>query len=168
MTDSPSGHKARRTLVAGIGNIFLGDDGFGCEVVRHVADAGLPDGVQVVDYGIRGMHLAYDLLDGWDALVLVDALPDRGAPGALEVLEVRPDDVAHGGLDAHGMDPAAVLAGVGVLGGRLPPTTVVGVQVADVDEGMGLSAVVAASVPAAVDAVRALLARGACRVEEVR
>jgi hydrogenase maturation protease len=168
MTDSPSGHGARRTLVAGIGNVFLGDDGVGCEVVRRVADGAVPDGVQVVDYGIRGMHLTYDLLDGWDALVLVDALPDRGAPGALEVLEVGPDDVAQEGLDAHGMDPAAVLSGVGVLGGRLPPTTLVGVQVADVDERMGLSPVVAASVPAAVDAVRALLARGARHVEEVR
>ena len=66
-----------RTLVAGIGNIFLGDDGLGCEVVRRLSQAELPAGVHVVDYGIRGLHLAYDLLDGCDRLVLVDAHPCR-------------------------------------------------------------------------------------------
>ena len=150
---------AERTLVAGIGNIFLGDDGFGCDVVRRLSEQDPPPGARVVDYGIRGMHLAYDLLDGWDRLVLVDSLPDRGAPGRLQVLQVGPDDVAHGELDAHGMDPAAVLSALGALGGRLPPTTLVGVQVADVQERIGLSPVVAAAVPAAVEAVRALLAR---------
>jgi hydrogenase maturation protease len=150
---------AERALVAGIGNIFLRDDGFGCDVVRRLSEEGLPPEARVVDYGIRGMHLAYDLLDGWDRLVLVDALPDRGSPGRLQVLEVGPDDVAHGELDAHGMDPAAVLSILGALGGRLPPTTLVGAQVADVQEGIGLSPVVAAAVPAAVKAVRALLGR---------
>jgi hydrogenase maturation protease len=149
---------AERALVAGIGNIFLGDDGFGCDVVRRLSEEGLPPEARVVDYGIRGMHLAYDLLDGWDRLVLVDALPDRGAPGRLQVLEVGPDDVAHGELDAHGMDPAAVLSALGALGGRLPPTTLVGAQVADVQERIGLSPVVAAAVPAAVETVRALVA----------
>jgi len=148
-----------RVLVAGIGNLFLSDDGFGPEVVRRLLAAGsVPEHVRVVDYGIRGMHLAYDLLDGWDRLVVVDSLPDRGAPGRLQILEVGPDDVAHGELDAHGMDPAAVLSALGALGGRLPPTTLVGAQVADVQERIGLSPVVAAAVPAAVEAVRALLA----------
>jgi hydrogenase maturation protease len=149
---------AERALVAGIGNIFLRDDGFGCDVVRRLSEEGLPPEARVVDYGIRGMHLAYDLLDGWDRLVLVDALPDRGSPGRLQVLEVGPDDVAHGELDAHGMDPAAVLSALGALGGRLPPTTLVGAQVADVRERIGLSPVVAAAVPAAVETVRALVA----------
>jgi hydrogenase maturation protease len=149
---------AERALVAGIGNIFLRDDGFGCDVVRRLSEEGLPPEARVVDYGIRGMHLAYDLLDGWDRLVLVDSLPDRGAPGRLQVLEVGPDDVAHGELDAHGMDPAAVLSALGALGGRLPPTTLVGAQVADVQERIGLSPVVAAAVPAAVETVRALVA----------
>jgi hydrogenase maturation protease len=148
-----------RTLVAGIGNIFLGDDGFGCEVVRRLSEQGPPPTARVVDYGIRGMHLAYDLLDGWDRLVLVDSLPDRGGAGQLHVLEVGPDDVAHGEVDPHGMEPTAVLAALGPLGGRLPPTTLVGVQVADVQERIGLSPLVAAAVPAAVEAVRALLAR---------
>jgi hydrogenase maturation protease len=117
----------------------------------------LPEGVHAVDYGIRGMHLAYDLLDGWDSLVLVDAVPDRGEPGALQVLQVGQDDLGEGVLDAHGMDPGSVLASLGSLGGRLPRTVVVGCQVADVSEGMGLSAPVAAAVDRAVAEVRALL-----------
>lgn len=77
-----------RILVAGIGNIFLGDDGFGSEVLRHVGDRlAESESVRVTDYGIGGLHLAYDLLDGWDALVLVDAVPDRGCPGSVHVFE---------------------------------------------------------------------------------
>ena len=71
----------RRVLVAGIGNIFLGDDGFGVEVAQRLRRAPLPDGVRVEDFGIRGVHLAYELLDGYDALVLVDAVPDGRAAG---------------------------------------------------------------------------------------
>ena len=80
-----------RVLVAGIGNVFLGDDGFGVEVVRRLAAVSLPDGVDVADYGIRGVHLAYDLLDGrYDTVVLVDALPLEEPPGTLAVLEADP------------------------------------------------------------------------------
>ena len=110
-----------RMLVAGIGNVFLTDDGFGPAVVAGLAAEPLPAGVRVVDYGIRGMHLAYDLLDQLDALVLVDALPCRGEPGRVEVLEVGHDDLVPGGpVDAHGMDPATVLATLAALGGDLP------------------------------------------------
>ncbi|MCW2500235.1 MAG: peptidase, partial [Frankiales bacterium] len=77
---------SRGVLVAGIGNLFLTDDGFGSEVARRLAGTPVPDGVTVVDYGIRGMHLAYDLLDGYDVLIVVDALPGDGAPGELTVL----------------------------------------------------------------------------------
>ena len=150
---------APRVLVAGIGNIFLRDDGFGSEVARRLAAwASVPDGVRVVDYGIRGMHLAYDLLDGYDALVIVDALPGDKQPGELTVLEVGPDDVGAGAFDAHGMDPVSVLASLGVLGGELPRTFVVGCQPLDVDEGMGLSPPVEAAVTAAVRTVLALVA----------
>lgn len=145
------------TLVAGVGNIFLGDDGFGCEVVSRLGESAVPEGVRVVDYGIRGMHLAYDLLDGWDRLVLVDALPNRGEPGRLEVIEIRPQDLGVGDLDAHGMSPVAVLSSLGALGGRLPPTVLVGAQVADIGDLIGLGDLVAAAVPAAVDAIQALL-----------
>ena len=79
---------ASRILIAGIGNIFLGDDGFGSEVMRHVvAGSTAPTGVRATDYGIGGMHLAYDLLEDWDALVLVDAIPSRGSPGTVHVFE---------------------------------------------------------------------------------
>jgi hydrogenase maturation protease len=148
-------------LVAGIGNLFLGDDGFGPEVARRMAaaDSGepVPDGVRVVDYGIRGMHLAYDLLDGVGALVLVDALPGEGPAGTLTVLEVGPDDLGDGEFDAHGMDPVAVLASLEAMGGRLPPTYVVGCRPADLSEGIGLSDPVAQAVGDAVVTVRRLV-----------
>jgi hydrogenase maturation protease len=146
-----------RVLVAGIGNIFLSDDGFGSEVARRLAAGPLPEGVKVVDYGIRGMHLAYDLLDGYDALLVVDALPGDGAPGDLSVLEVGPEDLGEGELDAHGMAPVAVLASLGQLGGALPPTYVVGCQPAEVGEGMGLTPAVEAAVDRAVELVHEVL-----------
>jgi len=146
-----------RVLVAGIGNIFLGDDGFGSAVIRALPPDHGP-GVRVCDYGIRGMHLAYDLLDGWDALVLVDALPGRGSPGTIEVLRAEPDADRRAGLDAHAMDPEAVFAAVRALGGVVPPTVVVGCQVESVAEGIGLSAPVTTAVATAAAAVESVLA----------
>ncbi|MDG4826331.1 hydrogenase maturation protease [Asanoa sp. WMMD1127] len=147
-------------LVAGIGNVFLGDDGFGPAVARHLVERGdLPDQVRVVDYGVRGLHLAYDLLDGVAALVLVDALPGDDPPGTVTVLEVGPSDVPVAGVDAHAMDPATVLATLRRLGGTLPPTYVVGCRPATLDEGMGLHPAVAAAVPEAVAAVDVLLGK---------
>lgn len=147
----------RSVLVAGIGNIFLGDDGFGPEVVRRLPQHPDP-AVRVTDYGIRGMHLAYDLLDPWDALVLIDALPDRGSPGRVDVLRALPDPDGTANLDAHAMNPEAVFAGVRALGGVLPPTTVIGCQVESVAEGIGLSAPVSAAIDTAVAAVGRVLA----------
>ncbi|MET1153051.1 hydrogenase maturation protease [Arthrobacter sp.] len=150
-----------RTLVAGVGNMFLRDDGFGPEVARRLAAAGQRSGLQVVDYGIRGMHLAYDLLAGVDALVLVDTVPPdvRDAePGSIRILCVRAEDLAQAGpLDPHGMDPAAVLNRLRSLGGKLPPTYVVGCVPADTTEGIGLSPAVTAAVPKAMAAVVTLL-----------
>ena len=150
-----------RVLVAGIGNVFRTDDGFGPEVARRLATFPWPDGVRVVDYGIRGMHLAYDLLDPWDALVLVDALPDRGDPGGLVVLEIGDEDLDKGArVDAHGMDPATVLATLAALGGRLPPRTLlVGCQVAETGDGMGLTPGVEAAVDTAARAVQTVVAQ---------
>ena len=154
MTDGTTG----RVLVAGVGNLFLGDDGFGPEVVRRLAAApDLPAHVRVIDYGIRGLHLAYDLLDGYQALVLVDALPGDGPAGELTVLEVGEDDLGSDDLDPHGMAPVAVLAGLRQLGGSLPKTYLVGCRPASVEQGIGLSEAVAAAVPDALAAVRALL-----------
>lgn len=144
-------------LVAGVGNIFMSDDGFGPEVARRLTQRRLPDGVKVVDYGIRGMHLAYDLLDGYAGLVIVDALPRQGTPGDLVVLEVGPEDLGDGDFDAHGMEPVAVLASLGSLGGQLPPTYVVGCEPVTVEDGMGLSAPVEAAVDRAVDVVLGVL-----------
>jgi len=149
-------------LVAGIGNIFLSDDGFGPEVARRMLasdpDLVARDGVSVVDYGIRGMHLAYDLLDGVDALVLVDALPGKGGdPGDITVLEVGLDDLGTGQFDAHGMDPVAVLGSLGALGGELPRTLVVGCQPLDLSEGIGLTPAVSQAVDGAVATVNRLL-----------
>ncbi|PEG32893.1 peptidase M52, partial [Mycolicibacterium agri] len=116
-----------RILVAGIGNIFLGDDGFGPEVIRHVPQRLAGSRVQLVDYGIKGMHLAYDLLDGCEALILIDAIPSRGAPGTIHVFEADHESLtATVGLDAHAMDPAAVFASLNALGGTPPYTIVIG------------------------------------------
>jgi hydrogenase maturation protease len=150
---------ASRILVAGIGNIFLGDDGFGPEVLRHVSDRLAETEARIVDYGTGGLHLAYDLLDGWDALVLVDAVPDRGSPGTLRVFEADHESLeGSAGLDAHAMDPATVFASLRALGGVAPRTVVVGCEVADVAEGMGLSAAVQAAIPDAVAAVESAVA----------
>ena len=118
---------AARVLVAGIGNVFLGDDGFGCALAERLSRQELPAGVEVVDYGIRGMDLAYALLDDWDAAVLLDAAPRGGAPGTLYVIEpsIGVDEVA---VETHGMDPVMVLALVQALGGAPPRTLVVGCE----------------------------------------
>ena len=150
----------RRILVAGIGNVFRTDDGFGPEVARRLSALPCPPAVRVTDYGIRGLHLAYDLLDPWDVLVLIDALPDRGRVGSVVLLEIGDEHVgAAAGVDAHGMDPASVLATVPALGGRLPPRTLlVGCQVSDTGDAMGLTPEVVAAVDEAVMTVRAVLA----------
>jgi hydrogenase maturation protease len=160
MTDPTA---ARRTLVAGIGNIFLSDDGFGVEVVRRLAAVPVPAGVTIADFGIRGMHLAYEILDGaYDRVILVDALAHGGTPGSIELLEVDHDDP---GIDAaaangHDMHPAAVLAFLKSIGGAPPPITVVGCQPASLDEEMGLTDAVAASIDEAMQAVLELVQDG--------
>ncbi len=150
-----------RVLVAGVGNIFLSDDGFGPEVLRRTMGHPLPDGVRMDDYGIRGIHLAYELMDGYDVLVVVDAAPRGLAPGTLTVLEVDPADQppAEDGplLDAHGMEPVAVLRTLGSLGGHVERVLVLACEPADVTEGMGLTPAVEAAVPAAVATLQRLI-----------
>jgi len=119
---------AARILVAGVGNVFLGDDGFGVALADRLARAGLPPGVEVVDFGIRGMDLAYAMQDGYDAVVLLDATPRGQAPGTLYVIEADVDDDGELEFQAHGLDPATVLALVRALGGRPPRTLVVGCE----------------------------------------
>jgi hydrogenase maturation protease len=106
------------------------------------------------------MHLAYDLLDGWQALVLIDALPSRGSPGTLHVFEADHQTLtATTGLDAHAMEPAAAFASLNALGGSPPYTVVIGCEVDSVEEGIGLSERVEAAVPQALQAIADVLAR---------
>jgi hydrogenase maturation protease len=147
-----------KTLVAGIGNIFNGDDGFGVEVAQRLSRRPQPEGVHVEDYGIRGVHLAYALLDGYDLLVLVDAMARGEAPGTVFVLEPDVDAGETPPLDAHRMDPHAVLGMVAGLGGEIGRVLVVGCEPADVGDGIGLSPPVEAAVAAALHLVEDVVA----------
>ena len=149
-----------RTLVAGVGNVFLGDDAFGVEVVRLLAERPVPDGVQVKDFGIRGVHLAYDLLDGCDLFVLVDAAQRGEAPGTVSVIEVEvpePDPAAGPVIDAHSLTPDGIFALLGSLGGRPGRSLLVACEPADVSAGMGLSGPVLQALPHAVRTVQEIL-----------
>lgn len=148
-----------RILVAGIGNVFLGDDGFGVALADRLARRALPAGVEVVDYGIRGMDLAYALHDGWDAVLLLDAMPRGRPPGTLSVLEPDLDDLPLA-VDAHAMDPVKVLGLAQALGGELPRTLVVGCEPAIVMRGDEEDVVATVSEP-----VRAALDEGVRLVE---
>ena len=117
-----------RILVAGIGNVFLGDDGFGVALADRLARRELPVGVEVVDFGIRGMDLAFAMQDGYDAVVLLDATPRGERPGTMYVIEVDHSEHDQAALDTHGMDPAKVIGLVRALGGTPPRTLVVGCE----------------------------------------
>ena len=157
----------RRILVAGIGNVFLGDDGFGVAVADRLWRRKLAAGVEVVDFGIRGMDLAFAMQEGYDAVVLLDATPRGETPGTLYVIEVGADadadDTSDVAVDAHGMDPVAVMALVRNLGGSPPPTYVIGCEpetrmsAEDEDIVAQLSEPVLAAVEPAVMLVESLL-----------
>jgi hydrogenase maturation protease len=115
-------------LVAGIGNVFLGDDGFGVALADRLARRELPPGVDVVDFGIRGMDLAFAIQEGYDAVVMLDAVPRGEVPGSLYVIEVDHHEHGQATLDTHGMDPARVIGLVRALGGTPPPMFVVGCE----------------------------------------
>jgi hydrogenase maturation protease len=151
-------------LVAGVGNIFRRDDGFGSAVIGWLAEYGgqqWPEWLVLKDFGIRGVHLAYELLDGYDDLVLVDTMHRDGPPGTLYV--VQPDLTSPPGgtsmVDAHDMAPEAVLALVPALGGQLGRVTVVGCEPVSLADGMGLTDLVAARVPEAGRLVLDLVAK---------
>jgi hydrogenase maturation protease len=164
---------ARRALIAGVGNLFFGDDGFGPEVARRLAELALPDGVRAADFGIRGVHLAYELSSGWERAIVVDAVQRGGAPGTLYL--IAPDEVppAPAAPDAHGLDVAAVLALAATLGALPGELVVLGCEAGALDDGIGLSAPVARAVDEAVAKVRAMVeaartGRAGARAEEVR
>jgi hydrogenase maturation protease len=155
---------SHRVLVAGVGNIFLGDDGFGVEVARRLATADLPDWVRVADYGISGMHLAYDLAEGYESTILIDAAPRGGEPGTIYTIELQPSERSPDAalaesqrFNAHGMQPDVVFGVLDMLGADAGRVLVVGCEPATVDYGMGLSAPVAAAVSEAVRVVTDLV-----------
>ena len=153
-----------RTLVAGVGNVFLQDDAFGVEVIRLLTQEPLPPGVQARDFGIRGVHLVYELLDGCDLFVLVDAAARGEEPGTVTVLEVdvpEPAAVPRTVIDAHSLAPDDIFALLASLGGRPGRSLVVACEPADVSAGMGLTDPVRQALPHAVRAIREILARSA-------
>ncbi|MBE3558818.1 MAG: hydrogenase maturation protease [Ktedonobacteraceae bacterium] len=169
---SPPQQTIRRILVACIGNIFLGDDAFGVEMARLLKQRAYPADVEVVDFGIRGMDLAYALLDDYDTLILVDAVARGNAPGTLYLIEpdqagFNPAQGAEAGraaLDAHSMDPARVLAFARTLGAKPIHTLLVGCEptpfAEDTDYAemqMGLSTPVQAALDEAVKMVDSLI-----------
>ncbi len=155
---------ARRVLVAGIGNIFLGDDGFGVEVVRRLASRPLPEGVEVKDFGIRGLDLAYALEEDYGLVVLVDATPRGGEPGTVYLIEPEIGDDGEATLDTHGMDPVKVIKLSRALGAPPARILVVGCEPRVVPGGedydemlMELSGPVRAAVDEAVKLVESLV-----------
>jgi hydrogenase maturation protease len=143
-------------LVAGIGNVFFGDDGFGVEVARRLV-AMPPSDARVADFGIRAIHFAYELLDQRDLCIVVDCMGRGGAPGTLYVVEPAVEDFAGGFADAHGMNLPVVFSAVRELGGTLPRLLVVGCEPEAIEPGIGLSPTVAQAVPAAIDLIHDLL-----------
>ena len=151
-----------RILVAGVGNIFFTDDGFGCEVVRRLATRELPEGVTVGDFGIKGVHLAYELLEGYDVAILVDAAPCGGEPGDLYLIEPVLEEIGESPLvrsasdgesalvDAHGLEPDAIFGMLKALGGTISRALVVGCEPESTEDGIGLTEVVEAAVEPAV------------------
>jgi len=157
-----------RILIAGVGNIFLGDDAFGVEVARRLCGRQLPGGVRVADFGIRGLDLAYAILYGeQEVTILVDAAPRGGTPGTVYLIEPDAEDDGSGSgeagvLDPHGMDPMNALRVVKSMGGEPKPIFVVGCEPLTLgpEEGaMGLSAPVELAVSEAVDLIESLLER---------
>jgi hydrogenase maturation protease len=154
-----------RILVAGAGNIFLGDDGFGVEVVRRLRELRLPEGVEAIDFGINGIDLTYALLDGCEAAVLVDAVQRGGAPGTLYLIEPdpAPGDPAPDELlmSGHDLDPAKVLRLVQALGGTCRRVLLLGCEpqtFGEAGEGMmGLSPPVQAAIAPALSMVERIV-----------
>jgi hydrogenase maturation protease len=150
-------------LVACIGNIFQGDDAFGCEVANRLAQRTLSHDVRVVDFGIRALDLTYALLDAPAVTILVDAVSRGGEPGTLYVIEPDLEDLESAGeavLDGHSMDPVQVLRAAKAMGGRLGRVLLVGCEPADLggEEGrMGLTPAVAAAIDQAAAMVESLV-----------
>jgi hydrogenase maturation protease len=159
--------ETKTVLIAGIGNIFLADDGFGVEVVNRLASKSFPSGVRVADFGIRGFDLAYALMEGYETTILVDAYPGEGAPGTLFVVELdlqesNSAEAQAGAIEPHGMNPLEVLRMATNMGGQLKRVLLVGCVPATLgpEEGqMGLSEPVTVAVDEAAKLVESLVTR---------
>ncbi|HYG97756.1 MAG TPA: hydrogenase maturation protease [Terriglobales bacterium] len=158
---------AGNILVAGVGNIFLGDDAFGVEVVQRLAQRELPDHIRVIDFGIRSYDLAYALMEPWDLVILVDAVPMGDEPGTIYTIEPElPSENEPNGsaaFDAHTMNPASVLQMVAALGGKPSRVLLVGCEPANLEPEMdgqiGLSAPVQNAVEEAIRSIEAIISR---------
>lgn len=156
---SDTAQRTKQILVAGVGNAWLRDDGFGGEVTKALSERELPPGVQVIDFGSGGLDLAYEVMRGYDALVLIDISRQGERPGTLYVMEAKEEDVEGSiedgqMIDPHGMDPQTVLRFVKYVGGWPGRVFVVACEPEVVDDvGFGLSDTVRASVGRAVDVV---------------
>jgi hydrogenase maturation protease len=155
-----------RILIAGVGNIFLGDDAFGVAVAQRLAQAGLPEEVRVVDFGIRGLDLTYALLEDYQSVILVDAAPRGGPPGTLYVLDVGDESPMHAGdpgIETHSMDPARVRRLAAAMGGSVGRLLLVGCEPTSPGESddllAGLSQPVRAAVDEAVSLITVLVAQ---------
>lgn len=154
-----SAERLRSILVAGVGNAWLRDDGFGMEVVRALQQRELPEGVSIMDAGTGGLDLAYEVMRGYDALVILDVSQQGGAPGTLYVMEPDEHDVDGGiedgqTINPHGMDPQTVLRFVKSIGAWPGRVVVIACEPADVGEmGWGLSGEVREAVDRAAELV---------------
>ncbi|HEY1921201.1 MAG TPA: hydrogenase maturation protease [Tepidisphaeraceae bacterium] len=168
MNSSTPRDSTPRILVAGIGNIFLGDDAFGVEVVRRLIESPIPQGVRVVDFGIRGLDLTYCLLDKFEMVILIDAVPRDEPPGTLFVIEPDLSALQNAGdseamIDAHGMHPEKVLRAAASMGAEFGKVLLVGCQPmpfdAEHDMQMDLSDPVRAAVGEAANIVQSLISK---------
>jgi hydrogenase maturation protease len=147
-----------KILIAGIGNIFLGDDAFGVEFVNRMRKRPLPENVSLIDFGVRSYDLAYALMQDWDLVILVDAICRGDKPGTL--FTIRPDLPREEGtvaIDAHAMNPVAALRLVKTLGGRIAPLLVVGCEPATVEPNPDGNFVLSKQVDAAIDQAIAMV-----------
>jgi hydrogenase maturation protease len=158
---TPGDSERPRILVAGIGNIFMGDDAFGVEVVQRLARRILPPDVRVADFGIRGLDLAYALMDDYDMVILVDATQRGGTPGTLYVIEpsVEDEDNSDAIPDAHSMDPVKVLRMAAYMGAKLKRLLLIGCEpgACGIEGRMGLSKPVESSLDEAIRLIERLI-----------
>ncbi len=155
--------RKKRVMIAGIGNMFMKDDGFGSAVVKRIANKQFPEGVEVKDFGTSGLKLAYDLMKGYDGLIFIDASARGEKPGTLYVIEPNESDFSHdleegGPIDPHGADPVTVLRFVKSIGSWPGKVTIVACEPESVDEfEIGLSDPVNLAIDQAVEMVEEII-----------